>query len=72
MTSHRLEGPTIFTSGAKLEGYKPLWKGAIEVGTPEEVGKALDGLQAQKVDFVKITENTLLSLIHISEPTRPY
>ena len=54
-----LEGPTIFTSGAKLEGYKPLWKGTIEVGTPEEVGKALDRLQGQKVDFVKITENTL-------------
>ncbi|MFA9217019.1 MAG: amidohydrolase family protein [Sphingomonadaceae bacterium] len=55
----QLAGPTIFTSGAKLEGYKPLWKGTIEVGTPEEVSKALDGLQAQKVDFVKITENTL-------------
>ena len=24
--SGQLEGPTIFTSGAKLEGYKPLWK----------------------------------------------
>jgi len=59
INSGQLEGPTIFTSGAKLEGYKPLWKGTIEVGTPEEVSKALDGLQAQKVDFVKITENTL-------------
>ena len=33
----QLEGPTIFTSGAKLEGYKPLWKGTIEVGTPEDL-----------------------------------
>ena len=55
----QLEGPTIFTSGAKLEGLKPLWKGTIEVGTPQEVTRALDGLQAQHVDFVKITENTL-------------
>jgi imidazolonepropionase-like amidohydrolase len=54
-----LEGPTIFTSGAKLEGYKPLWKGTIEVGTPAEVSAALDKLQGQKVDFVKITENTM-------------
>jgi imidazolonepropionase-like amidohydrolase len=61
----QLEGPTIFTSGAKLEGYKPLWKGTIEVGTPEEVSKALDGLQAQKVDFVKITENTLKPEIYL-------
>ena len=55
----QLQGPTIFTSGAKLEGIKPLWKGTIEVGTPQEVTRALDGLQAQQVDFVKITENTL-------------
>ena len=54
-----LLGPTIFTSGPKLEGYKPLWKGTIEVGTPAEVDAALDRLQAMKVDFVKITDNTL-------------
>lgn len=61
----KLEGPTIFTSGAKLEGYKPLWKGTIEVGTPEEVSRALDRLQAQHVDFVKITENTLKPDLYI-------
>ena len=54
-----LLGPTIFTSGPKLEGYKPLWKGTIEVGTPAEVDAALDRLQGMKVDFVKITDNTL-------------
>ena len=52
-------GPNIFTSGPKLEGYKPLWKGTIEVGTPAEVNAALDRLQAMKVDFAKITDNTL-------------
>ena len=52
-------GPNIFTSGPKLEGYKPLWKGTIEVGTPAEVNAALDRLQSMKVDFVKITDNTL-------------
>lgn len=54
-----LLGPTIYTSGPKLEGYKPLWKGTIEVGTPAEVDAALDRLQAMQVDFVKITDNTL-------------
>ncbi len=54
-----LRGPTIFTSGPKLEGYKPLWKGTIEVGTPAEVAAARDRLQAMKVDSVKITDNTL-------------
>jgi imidazolonepropionase-like amidohydrolase len=62
----KLAGPTLFTSGAKLEGIKPMWKGTIEVGTPEEVSKALDTLQAQKVDFVKITENTMLPAIYLN------
>ncbi|HTD03255.1 amidohydrolase family protein [Undibacterium sp.] len=61
----RLMGPTIFMSGPKLEGYKPLWKGTIEVGTPDEVSKALDTLQADHVDFVKITENTLKPEIYL-------
>lgn len=54
-----LLGPTIYTSGPKLEGYDPLWKGTIEVGTPAEVDAALDRLEAMDVDFVKITDNTL-------------
>ncbi|HEY4083583.1 MAG TPA: amidohydrolase family protein [Burkholderiaceae bacterium] len=59
VAAKRLLGPTIFTSAAKLEGYKPIWKGTQEVGTPEEVSRALDKLQAQHADFVKITENTM-------------
>jgi imidazolonepropionase-like amidohydrolase len=55
----QLLGPTIFTSGPKLEGYKPIWKGTLEVGTPAEVNAALDKLQGMRVDFVKITDNTL-------------
>ena len=55
----RLIGPRIFTSGPKLEGYKPIWKGTIEVGTPAEVNAALDRLEAMQADFVKITDNTL-------------
>lgn len=54
-----MEGPHIFTSGPKLEGYKSVWKGDIEIGTKEELALALDSLQGLKVDFVKITDNTL-------------
>ncbi|MFQ6311035.1 amidohydrolase family protein [Lysobacter capsici] len=54
-----LDGPTIFTSGPKLEGYKSIWPGDIEVGSHAEISKALDQLQGWKVDFVKITDNTL-------------
>ena len=66
-------GPTIFTSGPKLEGYKPTWKGTIEVGTPAEVDAALDRLRRMRVDFVKITDNTLapdIFLYAVEEATR--
>ena len=54
-----LFGPTIYTSGPKLEGIDSVWPGDLEVGTPDEVRAALDRLQGMKVDFVKITDNTL-------------
>ena len=65
VAARRVLGPTIFTSAAKLEGYKPVWKGTQEVGTPEEVSRALDKLQAQHADFVKITENTMTREIYL-------
>ncbi|CAH0995508.1 Adenine deaminase [Emticicia aquatica] len=61
----KLLGPTIFTSGPKLEGYKSIWQGDIEVGTIEEVNKALDSLDKLKVDFVKITDNTIKPEIYL-------
>jgi imidazolonepropionase-like amidohydrolase len=54
-----LIGPTIFTSGPKIEGYKSIWPGDQEVGTRQEVEQALDRLQGWHADFVKITNNTL-------------
>ncbi|AFK01542.1 amidohydrolase [Emticicia oligotrophica DSM 17448] len=61
----KILGPTIFTSGPKLEGYKSIWVGDIEVGTMEEVKKALDSLDKMKVDFVKITDNTIKPEIYL-------
>lgn len=55
----RLLGPTIFTSGPKLEGIDSIWPGDLEVGSEDDVRAALDRLQGMRVDFVKITENTL-------------
>jgi len=54
-----LQGPTIFTSGPKLEGIASVWPGDLEVGSRAEVDRALDSLQALRVDFVKLTDNTL-------------
>lgn len=55
----KLEGPRIFTSGPKLEGKQSIWPGDLEIATKEELTLALDSLQRAKVDFVKITDNTL-------------
>ena len=55
----RLEGPRLFTSGAKIEGIKPVWKGTIEVGNREDLAAAFKKLRADRVDFVKITDSTL-------------
>ena len=54
-----LFGPTLLTSGPKIEGLKPIWKGTLEAGSPADVDAALARLQALHVDFVKITDSTL-------------
>ncbi|WP_369968827.1 amidohydrolase family protein [Stenotrophomonas rhizophila] len=55
----RLMGPQLFTSGAKIEGVKPVWKGTIEVGNQADLDAAFVRLKEDKVDFVKITDSTL-------------
>jgi len=53
-------GPRLLSSGAKIEGIAPLWKGTIEVGNEADVNAALARLTGRdKVDFVKITDSTL-------------
>jgi imidazolonepropionase-like amidohydrolase len=54
-----LFGPTLLSSGPKIEGLNPIWKGTIETGTAADVDAAVRKLQALNVDFVKITDSTL-------------
>ncbi|WP_282296429.1 amidohydrolase family protein [Stenotrophomonas sp. PS02289] len=54
-----LEGPRLYTSGAKIEGIKPVWKGTIEVGNQDDLAAAFTRLRKDRVDFVKITDSTL-------------
>ncbi len=39
-----LDGPTIFTSGPKLDGSRPAWEGSISVVSDNDVQFALDSL----------------------------
>ncbi|TZG29077.1 amidohydrolase family protein [Sphingomonas montanisoli] len=55
-----LFGPRLLSSGAKIEGLKPVWKGTVEVGSKADVDAAITRLQDRdKVDFIKITDSTL-------------
>jgi imidazolonepropionase-like amidohydrolase len=54
-----LAGPQLFTSGAKIEGVKPVWKGTLEVGSQADLDAAFVRLKQDQVDFVKITDSTL-------------
>lgn len=55
----RLFGPNLLSSGPKIEGIEPVWKGTLEAGSEADVDAALAKLQALDVDFVKITDSTL-------------
>lgn len=55
----KLFGPTLLSSGPKIEGIKPVWKGTLETGSEADVDAAIAKLTALKVDFVKITDSTL-------------
>ncbi|HET7267842.1 MAG TPA: amidohydrolase family protein [Oleiagrimonas sp.] len=59
IASGKLFGPRLFSSGAKIEGIDPSWTGTLEVGSKADVDAALDKLQADHVDFVKITNSSL-------------
>jgi imidazolonepropionase-like amidohydrolase len=52
-------GPTIYSAGRKLEGKNSIWKGDLEIENEDELRAMLDTLDRDRVDFVKITENTL-------------
>ncbi len=54
-----LVGPTIFTSGPKIEGKNSIWPGDQEIDNETELAQALDSLDKLDVDFVKITDSAL-------------
>lgn len=59
IASGALFGPTLLSSGPKIEGIKPIWKGTLEAGSQADIDAAITKLKALDVDFVKITDSTL-------------
>ena len=52
-------GPTIFTSGPKIDGPDATWAGSLEVSSDAEVIAALDSLERISVDFVKLYDSRI-------------
>ncbi len=65
VNSKELVGPTIYTSGPKLEGKDSIWPGDLEVETSEEMNAAIDSLEAMNVDFIKITDSALTPELYL-------
>ncbi len=54
-----LIGPTIYTSGPKIDGPNARWAGSLPVETSDDITMALDSLQQIKTDFVKLYDSTI-------------
>lgn len=61
MENGSLAGPTIFTSGPKIDGPKATWAGSLEVENDTDIQIALDSLQNIPVDFVKLYDSRISS-----------
>ncbi len=68
-----LVGPTIFSSGPKIDGKNATWAGSLVVEKEEDIAVALDSLEAINVDFVKLYDSRIsgeLYLKTIQEATK--
>lgn len=59
ISTSKLDGPTIFTSGPKLDGSRPAWDGSISVTSNESTIQALDSLESINADYVKVYDGNL-------------
>ena len=59
-------GPTIFTSGPKIDGRNPTWEGSLEVESEDELDQALDSLEQLEVDFIKLYDSKLNGRLFLS------
>ncbi len=57
--NEQLLGPTIFTSGPKLDGPKATWAGSLVVENENDIKLALDSLQSIPTDYVKLYDSRI-------------
>ncbi|WP_233557563.1 MULTISPECIES: amidohydrolase family protein [unclassified Aquimarina] len=59
ISDNTLVGPTIYTSGPKLDGSNATWAGSLPIESSEDITKALDSLEKIPSDFVKIYDSRI-------------
>ncbi|WP_244543010.1 amidohydrolase family protein [Aquimarina amphilecti] len=59
INDNTLVGPTIYTSGPKLDGTNATWAGSLPIESSEDITKALDSLEKIPSDFVKIYDSRI-------------
>ncbi len=59
-----LNGPTIFTSGPKLDGPRESWPGSIPLDSVSQVSAAIDSLEALGADYVKTYAGSLTADVY--------
>ena len=57
--NEELLGPTIFTSGPKLDGPKATWAGSLVVENDTDITNALDSLAKIPTDYVKLYDSRI-------------
>lgn len=60
-----LVGPTIFTSGPKIDGVAATWAGSLEVDNEIDINNALDILQRIPSDYVKLYDSKISGEIYL-------
>lgn len=66
IASGKLDGPTIYTSGPKIDGPNGTWAGSLEVVTDDDISQALDSLESLKTDFVKLYDSRISGEAYLS------
>ena len=61
----KLAGPTIFTSGPKIDGLNARWAGSLEVDNDLQVTTALDSLRALGTDFIKLYDSRISGEVYL-------
>ncbi|MFD0797468.1 amidohydrolase family protein [Maribacter chungangensis] len=59
IASGALLGPTIYTSGPKIDGPNSTWAGSLEVSDITDIEIALDSLESIPVDFIKLYDSRI-------------